>query len=53
MAKRGRPKGSKSKPIAKDVTDALYYIADATKELTNALKEFGEHLEQLKDKEMK
>ena len=46
--KRGRPKGSKNPPKAKDVTEALFYIADATQRLATCMSIFTEKLEELK-----
>jgi len=47
--KRGRPTGSKNRPNAKDTTEALFYIADALKELNRHINEFGVQLEKLKE----
>lgn len=47
--RRGRKKGSKNKPHARDIVEALYYIADALNVLNKRIPELRSCLEALKE----
>lgn len=47
--KRGRKKGSKNTPQARDIVEALFYIADALNTLNHQIPELRACLEALKE----